>query len=92
MSYKDAHKYLFARKSRVADSSGIMRDFFVAVEGYSVDHCISRLAEAYPFVSSSDWDLLDELPIDAVMGGYGAELRLPELALYRAVKSIYGSH
>lgn len=92
MSAKIAFKYLFARKSRVADSSGVMRDFFVAVECYSKDHAIHRLAEAYPFVHSSDWDYLDELPLDSKMGGYGAELLLPELRIYHAVKSIYGAH
>jgi hypothetical protein len=72
--FKEIKKYLFMRRSRVADMSGVKRDILASVEAYDKDHAILRLKEYYPFVDSRDWNFVDELEPQHFLGILGDDI------------------
>lgn len=76
--------FLFARKSPLGG-----HPVFWQVEGFDVDHALSRLCEQENWIARSEWELVEELDPEHDVGALGRKLpMLPHGAIIPTFRSI----
>lgn len=68
---KAVRKFVFGRYSQLAK-----RAFVVEVHAFNKDHAIARLEEQYGYIERGDWEFIDEIDPEAIIGKLGETLPL----------------